>query len=249
MTYELNDQDDRIVVEMNDDVLHVTLNRPDVRNAQTPAMWEQLAQIADRIPASVRFVVLSGAGQDFSAGLDRAVLAEGMLADLQGDPEAFIAAAQEGFARWTRLPQVVVAQVQGNAIGAGFQLALASDVIIAAPNARFAMREVSIGLVPDLGGTGSLVDAIGYRRAFALCATGAFLSAQQGHEWGLIHQIADDPAAATQELLAALRQLDAATVADIKALLQSVATDRDSWQKERNAQVHRLATLFAGGSR
>lgn len=240
--------DDRIVVTIDDDVLRVTLNRPEVRNAQTPAMWERLAQIAEDIPESVRFVVLSGQGRDFSAGLDRAVLAEGMLTDLQSDPDDFIARAQEGFACWTRLPQVVIAQVQGNAIGAGFQLALASDVIIAATDARFAMREVSIGLVPDLGGTGALVDAIGYRRAFGLCATGEFLSAAKASDWGVVHLVADDPSAATKDLIEQLRQLDAATIADIKALLQSVAHDRDSWSKERSAQIRRLATLFAGGS-
>ena len=237
---------DRIVVHSDGDVLRVRLNRPEVRNAQTPAMWEQLATIADEIPAGTRFVVLSGEGKDFSAGLDRAVLAEGMLTDLQADPDAFIARAQEGFARWTRIPQVVIAQVQGNAIGAGFQLALASDMIIASPDARFAMKEVSIGLVPDLGGTGALVDAVGYRRAFALCATGSFLSAEDALAWGVVHQIAEDPRLAVDELLGHLRQLDGATIADIKALLQAVSTDRYSWEKERSSQVRRLATLFGG---
>lgn len=240
--------DDRITVTVDGDVMRVTLNRPEVRNAQTPAMWDKLARIADEVPDTVRFVVLSGAGQDFSAGLDRAVLAEGMLTDLQSDPDGFIARAQEGFARWTRLPQVVIAQVQGNAIGAGFQLALASDVIIAAPDARFAMREVSIGLVPDLGGTGALIDAIGYRRSFALCATGAFVPAEQAHAWGLVHAIAEDVGSATEEFLQHLRQFDRSTVADIKALLQSVAHERDSWSKERSAQVQRLASLLRGGS-
>lgn len=237
---------DRIVVHSDGDVLRVKLNRPEVRNAQTPAMWEQLATIADEIPAGTRFVVLSGEGKDFSAGLDRAVLAEGMLTDLQADPDGFIARAQEGFARWTRIPQVVIAQVQGNAIGAGFQLALASDLIIASPDARFAMKEVSIGLVPDLGGTGALVDAIGYRRAFALCATGSFLSAEDALAWGVVHQIAEDPRLAVDELLGLLRQLDGATIADIKELLQAVSTDRCSWEEERSAQVRRLATLFGG---
>lgn len=238
--------DDRILVTMDNDVMRVTLNRPEVRNAQTPAMWEQLAQIAADVPDTIRFVVLSGEGRDFSAGLDRAVLAEGMLTELQAHPGAFIERAQEGFARWTQIPQVVIAQVQGNAIGAGFQLALASDMIVASPDARFAMKEVAIGLVPDLGGTGALVDAIGYRRAFALCATGSFLSAEDALKWGVVHRLAEDPRLAVDELLENLRQLDGASIADIKALLRSVAIDRDSWEKERSAQVRRLATLFGG---
>jgi enoyl-CoA hydratase/carnithine racemase len=236
--------EDRIVVQIDSDVMRVTLNRPEVRNAQTPAMWEQLAHIASDIPAAVRFVVLTGRGQDFSAGLDRSVLAEGMLTELQAEPDDFIARAQEGFARWTRIPQVVIAQVHGNAIGAGFQLALASDVIVAAPGTRFAMREVSIGLVPDLGGTGALIDALGYRRAFALCATGDFLSAEQAHEWGLVHALAEDPKTATDEFMESLRHLDGSAIADIKVLLQSVASDRDSWKQERSSQLTRLATLF-----
>jgi len=237
-------ESDRIVTSIEGDVLRVTLNRPEVRNAQTPEMWEEFAQIADSVPEGVRFVVLSGAGTDFSSGLDRAALGEGMLEKLQSDPETLIKGAQEGFARWTRIPQVVVALVQGNAIGAGFQLALASDVIIATKEARFAMREVSIGLVPDLGGTGALVDALGYRRAFALCSTGNFLSAIQAHEYGLVHTIADDLGSASAELLDAFRQLDARAVGDVKSLLREVSHDRDSWAAERAAQIHRVATLF-----
>ncbi len=237
-------ESDRIVTSIEGDVLRVTLNRPEVRNAQTPEMWEEFAQIADSVPEGVRFVVLSGAGKDFSSGLDRAALGEGMLEKLQSDPETLIKGAQEGFARWTRIPQVVFALVQGNAIGAGFQLALASDVIIATKEARFAMREVSIGLVPDLGGTGALVDALGYRRAFALCSMGNFLSAIQAHEYGLVHTIADDLASASAELLDAFRQLDARAVGDVKSLLREVSHDRDSWAAERAAQIHRVATLF-----
>jgi enoyl-CoA hydratase/carnithine racemase len=237
-------ESDRIVTSIEGDVLRVTVNRPEVRNAQTPEMWEEFAHIADRVPESVRFVLLSGVGKDFSSGLDRAALGEGMLEKLQSDPETLITAAQEGFARWTQIPQVVVALVQGNAIGAGFQLALASDVIIANTDARFAMREVSIGLVPDLGGTGALVDALGYRRAFALCATGTFLTATQAHEYGLVHTVADDLAAASAELLDIFRQLDARAVGDVKSLLREVARDRDSWAAERAAQIQRVATLF-----
>lgn len=243
MTHE-----ERIAVRIDGDTMTVQLNRPEVRNAQTPEMWLQFAAIASQIPGHVRFVVLAGAGQDFSSGLDRAALAEGMLENLQADPDGFIARAQEGFSCWARIPQVVIAQVQGNAIGAGFQWALASDVIIAASDARFAMREVSIGLVPDLGGTGALIDAIGYRRAFGLCAAGAFLSATTAHEWGLVHEVTDDLAGATGSFIETLRALDGPTVSDIKALLRNVASDRDSWVKERNAQVQRLSTLLSGGS-
>lgn len=239
---------DEVLVSIDGDCATVTLARPEVRNAQTPDMWLKFAQIAASIPASVRFVVLVGQGQDFSAGLDRNALAGSMIADLQRDPHGFISAAQEGFAAWSRLPQTVIAVVQGNAIGAGFQLALASDLIVAAPDSRFAMREASIGLVPDLGGTGALIDALGYRRSFALCATGEFLGAEEAHRWGLVHRVAEDREQALAELLEQLRSVDAGAVTDLKTLLRRVARDQDSWDRERDVQVRRLATLFGAAS-
>lgn len=230
------------------DVVRITLNRPDVRNAQTPQMWDYLAELGNSLPKEARFVVLSGAGVDFSAGLDRGIFAdtspEGMIASLQRDPDAFIARAQQAFSVWAQIPQVVIAAVQGNVIGAGFQLALASDLIIADPGARFAMRETSIGLVPDLGGTGALIDAIGYRRTFALCATGEFLPAAQAHADGLVHEIAPDVMAATDQRIAQLREVDAGSLADLKRLLRTVARDQDSWSDERRIQIERLQTLF-----
>jgi len=149
-----------------------------------------------------------------------------------------------GFSAWTRMPQVVIAAVHGNAIGAGFQIALASDLIIAAPGARFAMRETSIGLVPDLGGTGALIDALGYRRAFGLCVTGEFLSAEKAHDWGLVFALAEELDAGVSEVLERLRGVDAGSVADLKSLLRRVARDLDSWDTEREVQVRRLSTLF-----
>jgi len=244
----MTDSDSHIITEHSGDTLTVTLNRPEVRNAQTPDMWRTLAAFARSVPTDVRFVVLKGAGVDFSAGLDRAVLAdsgpEGMIARLQADASGFIEAAQEGFRVWSQLPQTVIAAVQGNVIGAGFQLALASDVIIAEPGARFALRETSIGLVPDLGGTGALIDALGYRRTFALCATGDFLSAREAADAGLVHAVEEDVAAGLVRLCEQLRGIDAGTLADLKQLLRQVASDQDSWQSERVVQLGRLQALF-----
>jgi len=239
-----SEQSADIVVTVEGDCATVSLTRPHVRNAQTPEMWNHLAEIGRSMSDDVRFVVLRGEGEDFSAGLDRQALAGPMIDQLRDHPHPFIAAAQAGFAVWSNMPQTVIAQVQGNAIGAGFQLALASDVIIAASNARFAMRETSLGLVPDLGGTGALVDAIGYRRTFALCATGDFLSADQAYRWGVVHQVADDASAAVTALLDQLRGVDAGALADLKALLRTVARDQQSWDAERDVQLRRLAALF-----
>ena len=239
-----SEESTHIAVTVDGDCATVSLTRPDVRNAQTPEMWNQLAAIGRSMLDDVRFVVLRGEGDDFSSGLDRNALAGPMIEQLRDDPQPFISAAQAGFAVWNNIPQIVIAQVQGNAIGAGFQLALASDVIVAAPNSRFAMRETSLGLVPDLGGTGALVDALGYRRTFALCATGDFLSVEEAHRWGVVHQIADDVSAAVATLVEQLRGVDAGALRDLKALLRTVARDQQSWDAERDVQLRRLAVLF-----
>lgn len=244
----MDDVKTQVLVQVDDDVVRITLNRPEVRNAQTPQMWDYLAELGESLPEQARFVVVAGAGVDFSAGLDRGIFADtsstGMIASLQRDPDGFIARAQRAFRVWTQVPQVVVAAVQGNVIGAGFQLALASDLLIADNGARFALRETSIGLVPDLGGTGALIDAIGYRRTFALCATGDFLPAAQARDAGLVHELTSDLTASTHELIDRLRGVDRGSITDLKRLLRAVASDQDSWDAERRIQIQRLQGLF-----
>ena len=97
------------------------------------------------------------------------------LAAASSDLDATIAGFQRGFTVWGDLRAVVVAVVQGHAIGAGFQLALAADLRLLADDAQLAMRETSLGLVPDLGGTAPLVRLVGYARALEICATGRFV--------------------------------------------------------------------------
>jgi enoyl-CoA hydratase/carnithine racemase len=179
-------------------VATVTLDRPDVRNAQTPRMWRALATIGAEIPDPVRVVVLRGAGQSFSAGLDRAMLdprgAEGesvaALIGLSDDEiSATIDAYQQGFT-WLRDPRFVsIAVVQGHAIGAGFQLALSCDLRVLATDAQLAMKESALGLVPDLTGTKPLVEAVGYARALEICATARFVGADEALGLGLATQV------------------------------------------------------------
>ena len=96
-----------------------------------------------------------------------------------------IAPFQRGFAAWADTHAVVVAAVQGHAIGAGFQLALAADLRVVADDVQLAMRETSLGLVPDLGGTGPLVGLVGYSKALELCATGRAVGAAEAVASGL----------------------------------------------------------------
>ena len=217
-------------------VATVTLDRPDVRNAQTPLMWRTLAAIGDEIPDDVRVVVLRGAGQSFSAGLDRAMLdpagaGDGVesVASLLSQPDEQVSETIDAFQRgftWLRDPRFVsVAVVQGHAIGAGFQLALACDLRVVGDDASFCMKESALGLVPDLTGTKPLVESVGYARALEICATARMVGAAEALEIGLATVVCPvaELDAAVADLVAALTAPLPGAVRETKALLLGAA--------------------------
>ena len=128
---------------------------------------------------------------------------------------------QQAFTWWRRTDLVTVAAVQGHAIGAGFQLALACDLRVAADDAVFCMKEPALGLVPDLTGTKPLVDLVGLPRALEICLTARNIPAAEARELGLAQQVvpADGLDAAVAELAAALCTPAADTARATKELL------------------------------
>ena len=157
---------------------------------------------------------------------------------------ALIGPFQEGFAVWRRVAPVVIAAVQGHAIGAGFQLALAADLRIVADDVQFAMREVSLGMIPDLAGTQPLVDAVGYSRALELCATGRFVGADEAVRTGLatLAMPAAELDGATTDLVQALLAAPAPALRALKPLLHQALTSTAEEQvhHERVAQGYLL---------
>ena len=243
-----------IAVEVDGAVARVRLCRPDKRNAQTPQMWLALAAAGDALPDSVRVVVVSGEGTSFSAGLDRSLFAGIGSWTTEGDSEFLdrIASYQAGFT-WLRRPEFVsVAAVQGHAIGAGFQLALACDLRVVATDAQFTMAEPSLGLVPDLGGTQVLVDLVGYSRALEICATGRRVGAEEAERIGLANLVvaADELTAAVDDLVAALTGTvhDAVTMTKALLLGASHRTHAEQLFAERQAQLSRIRALAAGSA-
>jgi enoyl-CoA hydratase/carnithine racemase len=246
----------RVRVRRDGAVLTVTLDRPEARNAQTPATWQALAAVGETLRPDVRVVVLRGEGASFSAGLDRALLApesSRRLAALPPDElDAVLAEYQSAFTWWRRPDVVTVAAVQGHAVGAGFQLALACDLRVVADDVRFAMRETSLGLVPDLGGTAPLVRAVGYARALEICLTGREVGAAEAVACGLAQLAVPrgqlDEAVA--DLVAALLAPDAAAVRETTALLAGAArrSDVEQLAAERAAQGRRLRALAEGSA-
>jgi enoyl-CoA hydratase/carnithine racemase len=242
----------------------VTLCRPDKRNAQDPAMWSALRTIGMTVGASVRVVVVRAEGPSFSAGIDRSLLAGNpgpgrpSVLDLAGLDDAAldaeIARYQEAFSWLCRPDLVTIAAVQGHAVGAGFQLALACDLRVLADDARLAMRETSLGLVPDLGGTGPLVDAVGYSRALEICVTGRWVDAEEARRLGLATIVVPraELDATVADLAAAVTAPPAGAVSATKALLQAAicSTSASQLGAERTAQAGRLRELAgrAGGN-
>ncbi|MFI1508441.1 enoyl-CoA hydratase/isomerase family protein [Streptomyces sp. NPDC020597] len=252
---------DGVRLTVDDSLATVTLANPAKRNAQSPAMWRALTEAGRLLPGSVRVVVLRGEGQSFSAGLDRQMFTpegiEGELSFIElarsGDAEldAAIAGFQEGFTWWRRNDVVSIAAVQGHAIGAGFQLALACDLRVVADDVQFAMRETSLGLVPDLTGTHPLVSLVGYGRAVEICLTGRFVHAEEAVSTGLanIAVPVQDLDATVRELATAILSAPREAVIETKALLRGAGERTYDAQRaaERAAQARRLRDMAGLG--
>jgi enoyl-CoA hydratase/carnithine racemase len=239
----------------------VTLSRPQRRNAQDPAMWAGLRAIGAALAEDVSVVVVRAEGRSFSAGIDRALLVPALdasgqqpgladLASLTGaSRDARLVEYQEAFS-WLRRPGLIsIAAVQGHAVGAGFQLALACDLRVLSDDASLSMRETSLGLVPDLGGTGPLVAAVGYSRALEICVTGRWIGAVEAGELGLATIVVPlrEVDAAVADLVSAVTAAPYGAVTATKALLLGAATTAHAEQlrAERSAQAARIRDLAA----
>ncbi|KJK36800.1 enoyl-CoA hydratase [Lentzea aerocolonigenes] len=239
----------------------ITLDRPDVLNAQTPATWAALRHIGDQLDPDVRVVVVRGSGRAFSAGLDRRMFTgepvdgepgglPGMLALSPEEADARIASYQAGFTWLSDPARVTIAAVHGHAIGAGFQLALACDFRVLAEDAQFCMAETGLGLVPDLGGTLPLVRLVGYSRAAEICVTSRRVPAAEALQMGLANSVVPlaDLDAAVESLVAAVTKPLAGAVSETLALIASAAAgpSLDSQLAvERAAQLRRINALAA----
>jgi enoyl-CoA hydratase/carnithine racemase len=240
---------------VRDRVATITLSRPERRNAMTPTMWRGLAEIGGTIlaDASIRVVVIRGEGPSFCAGIDlRMFSPEGVPGEDRGPGVGdanfgeHIRAYQEGYL-WLRDDRIVsIAAVQGHAIGAGFQLALACDLRVLADNARLCMKEPALGLVPDLTGTKPLVELVGRPRAIELCLTARTVDAREARELRLAEYVvpAGDLGTKVDELAGQLTSTDLAAARATKALLAVAAAN--SLEEQAAAERAAQATLLRG---
>ncbi|TDN67694.1 2-(1,2-epoxy-1,2-dihydrophenyl)acetyl-CoA isomerase PaaG [Paraburkholderia sp. BL10I2N1] len=222
-------------------VATVTLNRPDKLNSFTRAMHKELSAALDEVEASgARCIVLTGAGRGFCAGQD--------LADLDFTPGAMTDLGQvidDHFnpliRRLQALPLPVIAAVNGAAAGAGANLALACDLVLAARSASFIQAFVKIGLVPDSGGTWFLPQRIGMARALGLAITGDKLPAEKAESWGLVWQVVDDAELQNHaaKLATQLAQQPTLAIAAIKRAMRAGATQTLDQQLDLERDLQR----------
>ena len=186
-------------------IARITLNRPDKLNSFTAIMHSELQQALTEIENSdVRVLVITGRGRGFCAGQDlseRQVAAGAAPVDLGNSIEKFYAPLVR---RLRALPLPVIVGVNGVAAGAGANMALAGDIVIAKETASFIQPFCRLGLLPDTGGTFALPRLVGQARARGLAMLGDKLSARQAEQWGLIWQcVPDDDFEARLDELAA----------------------------------------------
>lgn len=217
-------------------IARITLNRPDRLNSFTAQMHEELRDALANL-GEARVVVLTGAGRGFCAGQDlndRAVSADDHPVDLGMTVET---SWNPLIRTLTSLPQPVIAAVNGVAAGAGANVAMACDIVVAAKSAKFIQSFSAIGLIPDSGGTWHLPRAVGQARALGLALTGEPLGAEKAAEWGMIWKAVDDDALDSQvEAIAnKLASLPPLGLAATKEMIRS------SWQYSLDQELGRQA--------
>lgn len=229
--------EESVLVEQRDRILVITINRPKARNAVDAAVSRGLADAMDRLDEDpgLSVGVLTGAGGSFCAGMDLKAFARGERVDIEGRGLGF-----------TQRPPAkpLIAAVEGFALAGGTEVALATDLIVAARDSAFGIPEVKRGLVAGGGGLLRLPERIPYAVAMELALTGDNLSAERAHELGMVSIVAE-PGGALDAAIALAQKITAngplAVAATKKIIVESRGWSREEmWDK----QMQILAPVF-----
>jgi enoyl-CoA hydratase len=239
--------------EVEDGLARITLARPEKRNAVSHAMFTELGHATEQAATDphARAVLVAGEGPSFCAGIDLSLLGElGSLAaratEDEGGFRAFVHMAQQPFRTLARMSKPTVAAVQGHAVGAGLQLALACDLRVAGADAMFGMLEPRYGLIPDLGGAHRLARLVGPSRAKELVWSTRVVDAQEALSIGLVDRLVGSEALLVEATALArqVSQHSPTAVALIKELIEGAsetALDRE-FELEAEAQARAIRT-------
>jgi len=232
-----------VLLQLTGPIARITLNRPDKLNSFNTTMHQELRDALRSVEHRARVIVLTGAGRGFCAGQDlgeRSMGSDGHAVDLGVTVET---AWNPLIRRIVEMPQPIIARVNGVAAGAGANVALAADIVVAARSAKFIQSFSAIGLVPDSGGSWVLPRLVGQARAMGMTLTGEPLPAETAADWGLIWKCVDDDALddevdALAERLASLPPLGLAAT---KKLIRS--TWARTLEQELNEQRNEMRRL------
>lgn len=173
----------------------ITFNRPDKLNALNPQVLDDLEAAVDAFEASdVRCGVLTGNDRAFVAGAD---IGHYVGLSIHHYRE-FMIRGRRAHDRLVHSPKILIAAVEGFALGGGFEVALCCDLIVASTTAKFGLPEVKLGLLPGGGGTQRLTRALGPRRTLDLLVTGRFVAAQELAQWGIVSRVVEAGAAVAE---------------------------------------------------
>jgi enoyl-CoA hydratase len=227
-----------VLVEQRDRILVITINRPKARNSVNRAVSQGLADAMDRLDGDpgLSVAILTGAGGSFCAGMDLKAFARGERVDIEGRGLGF-----------TARPPVkpLIAAVEGYALAGGTEVALATDLIVAAKDAAFGIPEVKRGLVAGGGGLLRLPQRIPYAVAMELALTGDNLPAVRAYELGLVNVLAE-PGGALDAAIALAEKITANGPLAVAATKRIIVESRN-WSPEEQwkEQVKILAPVFA----
>lgn len=242
---------------VDDGLATIALARPDKRNAVSQAMFAELGEATEEAAEDhrVRAVLVTGEGPSFCAGIDLELLSElgPLAAQASGDQDgfsSFVRAAQRPFRALARMPKPSLAAVHGHALGAGFQLALACDLRVAATDVKIGMLEPRYGLIPDLGGLHRLARLVGPSRAKELVWSTRIIEADEAGDIGLIDRVVEAGAlrSESEALARQVTQHSPTSVALIKELVERASETSldDEFDLEARAQARAVQAWRSG---
>ncbi len=231
---------DRVKIEIRDQIAFVSLNRPEKHNGMDVPMLKAVSTAQNKLRKNkdIRVIILQGEGPSFCSGLDfkafRSKPNQALLSMIQ-----LLLPWRNIFQKWSMgwrdLPVPVIALMHGNCFGAGIQLGLGADIRIATPNARLSIMEARWGLVPDMGGAALLKELLPIDIVKELTMTGRIIRGTEAKELGLVTHISEDPMEHAMKICAEIIEKSPDSVGASKFLLQKAwrTSDYQSLRAER----------------
>lgn len=220
-----------IRIDRHGDVGQLWLDRPERAHAYDRAHLDALLAAAEELAATHKVIVICSTGdRAFCGGADLDAMKHASPLD------ALELRSQRVFTAIARLPVVTIAAVHGAAVAGGFELALACDLRVAGPAARFALPETKLGILPSAGGTTRLARLAGPSRAKEVILGGRVLDADAALGWGIVHRVAEDPRAEALAWGSEIAKRDPLALAMAKELLDATESD-GALARERQAEA------------